>query len=147
MSHKIADATRKRPTKSIGVETLWSRVTFAGLVAGNPPRATFHSVGTLRDGRAKQFSQAVPVTDDSLVLPLAKLPAGSEIRTCTETDWDANGIPVTLRDFYPVQEVMLLANPTDSVLSAQSQLWNDLISKLLRRRKGFANNIDDCRSP
>jgi hypothetical protein len=44
----------------------------------------------------------VRVTDGILLLRIAALEPGTEIRFCTETDWAAEGIPTFLKDFCPV---------------------------------------------
>lgn len=80
-------------------ETLWQRVTFAGLTSGAQPSAAFHSVETLRDGTSKHFSQAVNVADEAVLLRLMRLPIGAKIRVCIRTDWAAVDISATLVDF------------------------------------------------
>ena len=87
------------PNVSLGKQTQWMRVTFAGLTMGDPPSATFQACLTLRNGTARHVSQGVRVTDEGVLLRLVKLPAGTQLRVCTETDWDAAEIPVTLKDF------------------------------------------------
>ena len=99
MSSDIATINDRQPATGLGKQTQWMRVRYAGMTSGQPPRATVHATLTLRNGNARHVSQAVRVTDESLQLRLLQLPDGAEVRVCTETDWDAPDIPVTLIDF------------------------------------------------
>lgn len=99
MNRNTTNAVVKQAQASATLKTNWSRATFAGVTAGDPPGATFHFVLTLRGGKQKRLSQAVRVSDDSLLLRLLKLSPGTEIRVCTETDWTAEDIPTVLKDF------------------------------------------------
>ena len=93
-------------------KTRWQRMMFASLTSGNPPSATFRAVGTASDGTVRHFSQAVRVTDDAVLLRLMRLPAGTEVRACVETDWNAPDLPVTLLDFCCVEDSDLTALPS-----------------------------------
>jgi hypothetical protein len=98
MSHDTVDVAPRVSAPS-SLKREWSRVTFLGVTPGDPPRAMFQIVLTLSSGKRRHLSQSVRVTDESLLLRLATLPPGTEIRVSTETDWAAEGIPTVLKDF------------------------------------------------
>ena len=81
----------------------WQRMTFAGVTPGNPPSVTFHAVGQTQSGVTRHFSQAMRVTNESVLFRLMKLSVGVEVRACIETDWNAPNSAVTLRDFCRIE--------------------------------------------
>src|SRR5690242_18274851 len=96
MSDQDISPHTQEATRSSAHKRSWLQVTFAGLTTGNPLRATFHAVGTLRDGTKRHFSYVAQVTNIDLRDRLLNLEIGTEVRIQTETDWKAKGIPTFL---------------------------------------------------
>jgi len=102
MSHDTVEVVTPRVSAPSSPTREWSRVTFTGITPGNPPCVTFQMALTLKSGKPRHLAQTVRVTDGTLLLRIAALEPGTEIRVCTETDWAAEGIPTVLKDFCPV---------------------------------------------
>jgi hypothetical protein len=102
MSHDTVEVATPPVSAPPSRKKEWARVIFTGMTPGSPACVTFQIVVTLKSGKQRHLSQTVRVTDSNLLLRIAALAPGTEIRVCTETDWAAEGIPTVLKDFCPV---------------------------------------------
>jgi hypothetical protein len=80
----------------------WVRAAFAELTTGDTPKATFHVTLALRDGGTTHLSFTARILEETLQLRLLKLARGTEVRVCTETEWEVDSTANVLKDFCPV---------------------------------------------